>query len=78
MADRFLPGEDPRSYVPHHRERGRKRFTYTYDDLARLYDVSVRTVYNWGVDAGRPFDPSDLEDICRRWSERASHGAGHR
>lgn len=63
-------GMNPREHVPGHRERGRKRFAYTYDDLATLYGVEVRTVYNWAADSGRPFDPSDLESVCERWAER--------
>jgi len=71
MEQPFKEGVDPRTYLRAHRERGRKKFTYTYDDLAELFGVSVRTLHNW-TSAG--FDPSDLEDICRRWYERARFG----
>lgn len=68
------PGMNPRDNVLGHRERGLKRFTYTYQDLANLYGVGIRTIRNWVAGSGQPFDPSDLESVCRLWCKRHRHG----
>ena len=70
----FKEGVDPRTYIRGHRERGPVQFTYTLQDVADLLGVSRRTLRRWQADSADPFDPSDLEDICRAWYERAAHG----
>jgi hypothetical protein len=51
------PGQDPRLVVPHHRERGLKRFGFTYADLARATGLALSTVRTWA----HAFD--SLEDL---------------
>lgn len=35
---------NPRTSLRNHRERGKKKFSYTYKDLAELYGVSIARV----------------------------------
>jgi len=52
---------------------GRPRlWAYGYADLADLFDTTPRAI-RARVERGT-LDPSDLEDICRAWYERAVHG----
>lgn len=48
--------------MKHHRERGPKRFFYTYADLALLYGVKEVTVRQW-VSRGL-LDPTSIESVC--------------
>jgi hypothetical protein len=54
-------------------KRGRPRlWAYGYEDLAELFGTTPRAI-RARVERGT-LDPSDLEDICRAWYERAAHG----
>lgn len=55
------PKVNPRKFLSHHRERGPKRFEYTYADLAELFgmtEVGVRKAVSRGQ-----FDPHSLPSI---------------
>lgn len=67
MGELFKVGVDPRTSGKH-RERGPKRFWYTYADLARVYGVAVGTV-KWWAATGR-LEPGDLEAVAMKWLER--------
>ena len=57
---------NPRDYFPQHRERGPKRFEYTYADLADalgMTEVAVRQAVSRGK-----FDPHSLPSICHFWA----------
>ena len=68
MNQPFVPGVDPRKGLKRHRERGPKRFTYTYDDLARLLWMKPATLRAWVW--GGKLDPRSLEAICSLHAER--------
>lgn len=57
------PGQNPRTTLRHHRERGPKRWEYTYADIAKAAGLSVGTLKNYKK-LGR-FDPADLESVAR-------------
>lgn len=55
--------KDPRVvFAGRHRERGRAKYSFTYEDLARVANVSVKTVRNAAVHHA-DLDPHDLESI---------------
>jgi len=51
---------DPRAN-PNHHERGPKRFSYTFDDIARAAGLSLGTIKN-ATSQGK-LDPSNLESV---------------
>jgi hypothetical protein len=53
----FVKGVDPREYVPKHRERGAARYSYTYQDLIEMLQVSESTV--------KKYKPNSLEVLAR-------------
>lgn len=53
-------------------KRGRKRFRYTYDDIAKLLEVSVTTAKHY-AHRGH-YKPDDLESIARFWVQRKLGG----
>ena len=59
----LLPGQNPRRILPKHRERGPKRWTYTYADIAKASGLSLGTVKNYKK-LGR-LDPADLGSVAR-------------
>lgn len=69
-APMFPEGVNPRGYLSNHSERGAKRFTYTLQDVASVLGVSKRTLRRWRAASSHPFDPADLESICRLWAAR--------
>lgn len=69
MEDRVMgPGENPREVLENHRERGPKRFEYTWTDLGELTGLAPRTVQQY-ASKGR-FDVTDLKSIFRFVRER--------
>ncbi len=61
MKKPLQPGDDPRKALPKHNERGKKRFFYTYTDIAALTNQPENTVR---VAAHRKvFDPTDLRSV---------------
>lgn len=46
-----------------YRPRGPKRFSYTYEDIARLAGLSLRTVKAYGTGTHRRYDPADLGSV---------------
>jgi transposase len=62
-------GENPREALSNHNERGPERMTYTRQDLAQLYGVSIHTLYHWVSDG--KLDPHSLDSVCRLWHQRA-------
>jgi hypothetical protein len=65
MSQQFQAGRDPREYVRNHRERGPKRYEYTYPDLAERLDVSLSTVQHY-----RPDTPEALARLVHRQQVR--------
>lgn len=59
------PGVDPRKFLSHHRERGPKRFAYTYADLAVLFGMTEGAVRQ-AVSRGK-FDPRSLSSLFHFW-----------
>lgn len=69
--------------------RGPIRFSYTYEDLADLFDVSIETIRHWaskhtdkqtGKVSPARLDPRDLRSVLRLMQERQAryeriHGA---
>lgn len=53
---------NPRHH-PNHRERGLKRWHYTYGDIARVTGLSLVTVRNYSR-RGK-YDPGDLANLIR-------------
>jgi len=52
---------------------GRPRlWAYGYADLAALFETTPQAIRQRVLRG--TLDPSDLEDICRAWYERAVHG----
>lgn len=73
MHEPIKPGENPRHVLRHHRERGVKRFSYTYRDLADLFGVSVWAVKAWAGARHAPedrLDPASLKSVCEWWEYR--------
>ncbi len=62
MTSALFPGQNPRRALPKHRERGPKRWSYTYADIAKAAGLSVGTVKNYKK-LGR-LDPSDLASVA--------------
>lgn len=57
--------KDPRVvFAGRHRERGRAKYSFTYEDIARVSNVSVKTVRNSAVHRAE-LDPHDLESVIR-------------
>jgi len=63
----FEKGKNPRSN-PGHRERGRVRIKFTWDDMANLFGLSARTLQNYA--AKNLFDPEDLRSIVEFYNKR--------
>lgn len=55
--------------------RGPLRFSYTYQDFARLYGVTPETIRNW-VSAGK-LDPEDLRSVVALLKQRQEEKDGH-
>jgi uncharacterized protein YjcR len=72
----FVKGMNPREHLSRHGERGPKRFSYTYDDLAEAFDVKPRTLRSW-VHSGK-LDPADIADVCRFYRDRARRAEAKR
>lgn len=60
--------KNPRIKYPNHKERGPKRFIYTYGDLATLFNVKVDTIRHW-VSNGK-LDPYSLSSIVLLYTGR--------
>ena len=56
------PTGDPRTRK-NYRPRGPKRFSYTYEDIARLSGLSLRTVKAYAAGKRRLYDPTDLGSV---------------
>jgi hypothetical protein len=52
---------DPRVRLSRHRERGPKKFFYTYADIARICGLSVASVQTYA--SRGDFEPGDLESV---------------
>lgn len=63
--------EDPR-LNPQHRERGPKRFGYTYTDLAGL--LGIKESYLKKLVFLKKIDPADLRSIAGYYLERLEKG----
>lgn len=63
MVTDLEAGTNPRRVIPRHRERGPKRFTYTWADIERATDKSRRTLQRW-VKQGL-FDPADFASVLQ-------------
>lgn len=59
------PGMNPRDHIPRHRERGPKRYEYTYHGLAKRLGVSLST-----VQGHRPSTPEALARLVHRQQVR--------
>ena len=44
LTPRLEPGDNPREALGNHKERGPKRFYYTYEDIARICGLASSTV----------------------------------
>ncbi len=59
-------GEKPLVFIrdqPGFKERGMKKFYYTYKDIATLLQVKINTVQH--LVSSKKLDPNSLEDIVR-------------
>lgn len=65
MIVKLERGMNPRDHIPGHRERGPKRYEYTYHDLAKRLDVSLSTVQNH-----QPSTPEALARLVHRQQVR--------
>ncbi len=63
----FEPGFNPRSH-PNHRERGRVKYHYTVDDIAKVLNRSVNTVKKL-MSNGKLF-PDNLQSIINNYNQR--------
>jgi hypothetical protein len=59
-------GANPRTFLRRHRERGPKRFVFTYADLADLFGMTEGAVRQ-AVSRGK-FDPHNLHSLCHFWA----------
>jgi hypothetical protein len=67
MEDERNP-KDPRVvFAGSHRERGRAKYTFTYEDIATAAGVSLKTVRNAASkhEGHAELDPRDLESVIR-------------
>jgi hypothetical protein len=67
MEDERNP-KDPRVvFAGSHRERGRAKYTFTYEDIATAAGVSLKTVRNAAAkhEGHAELDPRDLESVIR-------------
>ena len=67
---RLRPGIDPRKVLSHHRERGPKRFQFTYADIAEALEMTEAAVRK-AASRGR-FDPGNLESLLEFCIEKYS------
>lgn len=44
MNDRIPSNTNPRDFLSHHKERSFTKWTYTYEDIARICNLSIGTV----------------------------------
>lgn len=71
MVVQLKEGMNPRDHIPGHKERGPIRFTYTLQDVADVLGISMSTLRR--RQAGGPFDPSILADVCRVYHYHRLH-----
>lgn len=60
-APPLKPGANPREALENHRERGPKRFNYTWSDLADVTGLAVRTLQQYASQG--KFDPESLQSV---------------
>lgn len=60
-ADHERNPKDPRVVFPNHRERGPRRFTYGWEQIAAVLKCSEKRAQNMACE--RLFDPTDFESI---------------
>lgn len=63
MPKELVKGSNPREVFRKHKERGPKRFTYTYEDLARLSGVTIDALRK-RISRGA-FDPNSFESVIQ-------------
>ena len=68
MRTVLQPGQNPRDVLSNHRERGFKQFSYTYEDLAALFGMTVGAVRS-AVHRGC-FDPECLLSVVAYAAKR--------
>ncbi len=56
--------DDPRVRFPGHRERGPRRGTFTYEDLARATGLTVGTVVAYAAGKRRRFSLDDFASVA--------------
>lgn len=56
--------KDPRVAFPGHRERGPRRGTFTYEDIARATGLSVGTVIAYAAGRRRKFSMDDFASVA--------------
>lgn len=64
----FKKGQNPRAILERHRERGPKRFEYTYEDLADLFGMS-RGALRVAV-SRKQVDPESMNSIVEFYIKR--------
>lgn len=68
------PGEDPRKKIRRHRERGMKRWSFTYADIAKVCGISVGAVRKAASWRGKRPPRLDMTDIVSFASFLQDHG----
>lgn len=64
----FKKGQNPRAILEGHRERGPKRFSYTYEDLSHLFKMSSGALR---VAVSRnQVDPTSIMSIVEFYNQR--------
>jgi hypothetical protein len=66
---------DPRQN-PGHRERGPKRFSFTYEDIAQAAGIAVGSVKNAAAGRHATLDPNRLESVVEFINRRRGRQEG--
>lgn len=61
----FKPGENPRVVLKNHRERGPKKWSFTYADIAKACGITAKTVRNAAAGKSPELDMTDLKSLVR-------------
>lgn len=68
---KFKPGVNPREqHKGKHRERGPKKFTFTYADIAKACGLKVNTVREYAQRKDGPIDMTEFESVIRFCADR--------
>lgn len=61
----FKPGDNPRLVLKNHRERGPKKWSFTYADIAKACGITEKTVRNAAAGKSPKIDMTDLVSVYR-------------